>query len=58
MRGPSEVKNNHNAARAKNPTYMEAPNPVISRLASSFMRLFAVIVHNNTDNPDPSRGVA
>ncbi len=23
-----------------------------------YLRLFAVIVHNDTDNPDPSRGVA
>src|SRR6478736_418037 len=37
---------------------MEAPNPVISRLVSTDIRLLAVIVHNNSDNQDPSRGVA
>jgi hypothetical protein len=37
---------------------MEAPNPVISRLVSTDFGLFAVIVHNDTDNQDSSRGVA
>jgi hypothetical protein len=37
---------------------MEAPNPVISRLASTDIRLFAAILHNDNDNPDSSRGVA
>jgi hypothetical protein len=37
---------------------MDAPNPVISRLTYTGLRLSAVIVHNDTDNPDPSLGVA
>ena len=32
---PSDVSNSHNAARAKNPPYSAAPNPVISCLTSS-----------------------